>query len=130
MKSAPILILMSLLIVFTTSCSKSYKNKERYIRGQIIDSANNLPISKTGFVLFTYDNGGWNHGDTYEEFSFTTDSSGHFLAVFNLKNGGNTLEIQYPADEPTWMGGYRSVWQGNMAGNTMMDIGAVFTYRR
>lgn len=76
---------MSLLIVFTTSCSKSYKNKERYIRGQIIDSANNLPISNTGFVLFTYDKAGSNHGDTYEQFGFTTDSNGHFLAVYNLK---------------------------------------------
>ena len=130
MKSVPIIILTVVLTAFCLSCSKSHKNKERFLTGRIIDSSNNLPISNTAFVLFTYDKAGSNHGDTYEQFGFTTDSNGHFLAVYNLKNGGNTLEIQYPADEPTWMGGYRSVWRGDLAGNTMMDIGAIFTYKQ
>lgn len=64
----------------TSSCVK--QKSDVYVKGQILNGADSLPIANTSFVMYEYTKGGGSKMQ-HSEKTFSTDSNGYFGFVFS-----------------------------------------------
>lgn len=133
MKNVLILILC-LCIVLQFSCNLSYKNRDRTLTGQMVDSTDGSPIANAAFVLYTYRSAGFNYGDCTEKFPFTTDGEGKFKVDYNYnvcgKSAQDYIEIQHAGDSPAFLTPDGNVWSCPVRGQKEIDAGIIGTYRK
>lgn len=134
MKNVFILIGCLCVMLIQLACNISYKNRDRTLTGQMVDSTDGKPIANAAFVLYTYRSAGFNYGDCAEKFPFTTNNDGEFEIVYNYnvcgKKAQDYIEIQHAGYGPAFLTPGGNVWSCPVRGQKEIDAGVIRTHRK
>gem|GEM_PF-6002872 len=114
-------LFLAICILFT-ACTHNHGIS---IKGKIIDSTTALPIANTKSVLTVIETS-LNNAPKYNNYDFSTDSTGAFSTLFNAKNG-EPLEISFPDSiytKPVYV-----IWgySLNYSNQDKIDVGTIYT---